>query len=390
MTMERKPSLRSVPNRAWLLLAVLFILSIITKALQASGVVSASSLRFFVWPVLTIFIAVVAKQLTAGMSDRIRNKKARLSLILGAMAGWLVVYFLSGMIVAYVRNSLVSDFWLSALNIVSYGITASALEYTRYRLTLLAGRKNMVRFGLVIALVFFFQQVNLQGLVGLGNLLDFIKINSVIILPPLLDSLILTFLAYACGMGSIMVYRLVDLLASLALPIIPKYDWYMIVMAVLLRTLFVFFLIDQYQQNRVATRKSYRKRRFREIIFYSLSVWLVLFMVGAFRYTPLVILSNSMQPLYSRGDMVIVQKVSENLDIRVGDIIQYQLDNRNITHRVVDTINQQGGADRMFITKGDNNPDRDADPVEMRQIFGVIRAAVPYVGLPVVWLRGAR
>lgn len=45
-------------------------------------------------------------------------------------------------------------------------------------------------------------------------------------------------------------------------------------------------------------------------------------------------MSNSMAPLFNRGSMVVAQKINDPMDISVGDIIQYEADNKMITHRV--------------------------------------------------------
>lgn len=94
-----------------------------------------------------------------------------------------------------------------------------------------------------------------------------------------------------------------------------------------------------------------------------------------------------MVPVFSRGSMVIVQKNANKMDITVGDIIQYEAHGLVITHRVVQ-ISQatDGSGDRVFITKGDNNPSRD-EPVNISHVTGVVRTTIPYIGFPTVWLR---
>lgn len=108
-------------------------------------------------------------------------------------------------------------------------------------------------------------------------------------------------------------------------------------------------------------------------------------MTGAFSYRLRVIMSNSMHPVFSRGSMVIVQNATA-VDVHEGDIIQYEAHGRSVTHRVIsiDTA-ADGSGRRIFITKGDNSPSVDM-PVQEHQIAGIIRAQVPYVGYPTVWL----
>jgi signal peptidase len=108
-------------------------------------------------------------------------------------------------------------------------------------------------------------------------------------------------------------------------------------------------------------------------------------MTGLFSYKPVVIMSDSMVPIFARGSIVVVQQRYDPLDIQVGDIIQYSADTIMITHRVV-AIEVGDESKRIFITKGDNNSSYDS-PVKDNQIVGVVRSTVPYLGYPTVWLQ---
>ena len=92
-------------------------------------------------------------------------------------------------------------------------------------------------------------------------------------------------------------------------------------------------------------------------------------------------------PLYGRGSMVIVNAVDSPLDVQVGDVIQFRGTDKMITHRV-ESIDQadDGSGGRVFITKGDNNPSRDP-PVAENEVVGIVKAQIPYIGYPTVWLR---
>ncbi|NCU39264.1 signal peptidase I, partial [Candidatus Saccharibacteria bacterium] len=128
-------------------------------------------------------------------------------------------------------------------------------------------------------------------------------------------------------------------------------------------------------------------KRAYDIMLVTVMVGLVLFMTGAFRYKPLVILSDSMKPVFSRGSAVVVQKINDpSIDISEGDIVQYDALGRRVTHRVVAIdAASDGSGEKVFTTKGDNSPSNDP-PVRGSQIKGIIRSTVPYIGYPSVWL----
>lgn len=84
--------------------------------------------------------------------------------------------------------------------------------------------------------------------------------------------------------------------------------------------------------------------------------------------------------------MVIVEKTTNPMDVKKGDIVQYKAEDHMITHRVVaiDLADDSSGR-RVFTTKGDNSPSNDP-LVYPKQIVGVVKAQIPLVGYPTVWL----
>lgn len=89
------------------------------------------------------------------------------------------------------------------------------------------------------------------------------------------------------------------------------------------------------------------------------------------------VISGSMEPTYSVGDLLYVKSVDAS-KIQVGDPITFIL-NENLvvaTHRVieVDTENQH------FYTKGDANDTADASPVHFNNVIGVPQFSIPMLG----------
>lgn len=96
-----------------------------------------------------------------------------------------------------------------------------------------------------------------------------------------------------------------------------------------------------------------------------------------FGYQVYNVISGSMEPTYSVGDLLYV-KPTEPEQIRVGDPITFVL-NENLvvaTHRVVE-IDKEGS---FFITKGDANDTPDASPVHFNNVIGVPKFSIPLLG----------
>ena len=83
-----------------------------------------------------------------------------------------------------------------------------------------------------------------------------------------------------------------------------------------------------------------------------------------------VILSGSMEPELSTGDLVFIRQRDA---YGIGDVVVYQDGSMSVTHRIIGTV------DGMFITRGDANNTSDA-PIYPEQIKGEVTGSVPIAG----------
>ncbi|WP_407652171.1 signal peptidase I [Halomicrococcus gelatinilyticus] len=92
-----------------------------------------------------------------------------------------------------------------------------------------------------------------------------------------------------------------------------------------------------------------------------------------------VVLSGSMEPALSSGDVIYVNDVPAE-SINEGDVITFSEGGagKTTTHRVVEKTTQGGQV--AFITKGDNNENRDAETRQPDEIIGVVAFSVPLIG----------
>jgi len=78
-----------------------------------------------------------------------------------------------------------------------------------------------------------------------------------------------------------------------------------------------------------------------------------------------VVLSGSMEPIFHRGDLLILSNRKQIVD--VGDVVVYNVKGRDIpiVHRVIKrhwTKEEKSGVEKQWLlTKGDNNPSDDVE-----------------------------
>ena len=110
-----------------------------------------------------------------------------------------------------------------------------------------------------------------------------------------------------------------------------------------------------------------------------LMVLCAVFLMGSrlMGYRVFTVISGSMEPQYSVGDLIYVKTVDVNT-IQVGDPITFVLNEDLVvaTHRVVeiDAENQR------FYTKGDANEIVDNEPVHFNNVIGVPQFSIPKLG----------
>ncbi len=96
---------------------------------------------------------------------------------------------------------------------------------------------------------------------------------------------------------------------------------------------------------------------------------------------PLTVLSGSMEPVYSPGDLVVVRPTPAE-EVGIGEILTYQLRSGEpdlVTHRVISRSSSTTG-ETTFLTQGDANDTIDEQPVREVQVVGTVWYTIPWLG----------
>ena len=207
----------TINARAWYLLGAALVVGVLPALLQAMGVVDAVTAMSVVQPILAVVAAGMTKLLLGGARDRLRHKVDTSLMIGSVLAVWFVAYFASGMIVTYVHNAVAMSWQAILINILTYGVAAAAIEYVRYGIMMVGGRRNIVWLGVVVSLVVGIQQLSLVHLADVHGGIDIIKLAISDVLPVVVTSLLLTYLAVTAGLGPQLTFRL-GVVAAIYLP----------------------------------------------------------------------------------------------------------------------------------------------------------------------------
>ena len=89
-----------------------------------------------------------------------------------------------------------------------------------------------------------------------------------------------------------------------------------------------------------------------------------------------IISTNSMSPTINKYDVVVCKNVKQN-ELKVGDVITYQINDEVITHRI-SRIEEQDQT--YYYTKGDNNTEEDKKKITFNDIKGKEIYVIPKFG----------
>ncbi|KMZ76341.1 Signal peptidase complex catalytic subunit Sec11 [Zostera marina] len=119
----------------------------------------------------------------------------------------------------------------------------------------------------------------------------------------------------------------------------------------------------------------------------ALIIWKGLMLFSGSESPVVVVLSESMEPGFQRGDILFLHMNKD--PIRAGEIVVYNVDGREIpiVHRVIEVREQHGTKEVDILTKGDNNEMDDRMLyvpgqfwLQRQHIMGKAIGFLPYVG----------
>ncbi|KAK4428023.1 Signal peptidase complex catalytic subunit SEC11C [Sesamum alatum] len=147
-------------------------------------------------------------------------------------------------------------------------------------------------------------------------------------------------------------------------------------------------------EDSVASVKSFKLRQALHqavslgmIVASALMIWKTLMCVTGSESPVVVVLSESMEPGFSRGDILFLYMSQD--PIRVGEIVVYNIEGRDIpvVHRVIKVHERKDTGEVDILTKGDNNEGDDIPLyapdqywLHRHHIMGRAVGFLPYVG----------
>lgn len=370
-------------KRAAILLIAILAYYLLLRWLRFS-VEYQSIITTLFWLLLSVFVFFSEKP---NRHSKLKFNEFYLLIMLVCAVLYLISYFLIGTIDGFGLNIYDTSFAGIVKNLLILGSAVVLKEWVRNFLINSVQKRFAVFFGIAIVLIFSFSEVNLDTFSKLKTIEEWFSYTSKNILPVVFFHVFMTVASYIIGFYGTLIYATLTKFPIWVVRILPNFRWItLLLVGALLPLLFTIVL------RSISRRKSIRGKRqeMKEASPYSwiatavvavLTVW---FALGIFPVFPTAIVSNSMEPDVSRGDIVLIQKIDPNT-LQEQDVILYALDNIQVFHRIIKVEYEQGV--KQFVVKGDNNQYADPKAVLIQQIIGKHIATIPYLGWPGVLLQ---
>ena len=337
----------------------------------------------FFWLTL-LFITIIV----FGVKEiRYKSVRDKIQIVLIIMLSYILLYFLSGLLFDFAKNIYSTKFDSILKNTWAFALIIVFKEFVREKLLYYSGQKMVYAF--LITGLFIVSDIELFSIDYYFTSSElFFKYFFSTIFPIISLNIVATYLVSVGGIKTCLMFRLPLVLIKLLVPIQPDLDWFMLGLYEGILPVVVYLIVNRFHLERInqQSRKEIKgSNPIYKIILLGILVIFGLFVAGIFKFTPVAVMSGSMEPIFYRGDVVVVEKVKENYQkLKLYDIIEYRLEDRIVLHRIVKIEDKEGKL--TFITKGDNNELEDEKPVETSQIVGKVKFVVKYIGYPSVLL----
>ena len=314
-------------------------------------------------------------------------RNSALTIVFGVLIFYFVVIFALGLLLGFSKTL----FSLKPYNLIHGIIPIFLITVFTEKLKFILIKNNTTEKKAIYAITILMTMFNIFLITNFFTLDNTYKVFVILcttIIPTIAQEMLSTYMICNYGYLPTIGYKLIINLYIYILPIFTNLGDYLYSIV----NVIIPFTIYMVLKMVIKTNEDIRKER-KRIIGINLSfitIPTIIFLIivitlvsGIFRFQMIAIASNSMVPIYERGDAIIFEKVDTQY-IESGDIIVFKKNNVLVAHRVIKI--KEDSYKKYFYTKGDANKSADSEFVKEEEVIGVVRRVTKYIGYPTVLL----
>lgn len=322
--------------------------------------------------------------------DKHRNTKDIILYLLIYILIIFIASYIIGIFTGFVKISSYYNWYGISNFVLPTTLIIILSEFLRYQL--LQKSEGNSKLILLTTILFIFVDItNAMYFADFSSAYAIIVFIGLTLLPSIGKNIFSTYTSINTGYKPALILNLCIGLYRYLLPIIPDFnEYFQSMFSLIVLTILTFLLTrliknNSNQEQEIDSKYSKKGLVIAYIFEIIVAIVLIYFLSGYFRYYAIAIASSSMHPTFDRGSVAIIKKIDEDYEkLEIGDIIAYNYENKIIAHRIAKIT--QIGETKYFYTKGDSNENIDNYVVRENMIIGTIKAYIPFMGYPTVWI----
>lgn len=338
---------------------------------------------YLIKPLGFVVLAILAHVILSDKRVKFPNRKKILEIIIIIVLSYIIFYYSTGLILGFTKSTYSTDLVGIFKNLYSILLVIILQEYIRYKILVYSNKKNKILI-ILIALIFTLTEISYVKIITELNSAGVVEFVLSELIPLICFNFLYCYIAINNSYKGSILFRGIPVLLQILIPIFPTWNWYLLgcfqVLYIFISYYIIKLNIDKFNEKKI---KKEKKGIAGNIIFVIIIIVYIMFVNGVFRFVPVAVMSNSMYPLFQRGDVLVYEKVKPT-DLEVGDVLVFRNDNKVVLHRInkITWKNEE----IYIITKGDNLDTIDVQITTSKDIIGKMKFTVPAIGYPSVLL----
>lgn len=363
----------------------LIYFEIIILALLIFNVFNENIINNYLIALILFCLVMVFKKIFGVEKERKRYTKELIIDISIVYIVFFIIYYLFGLITGFYKNNNYFTIYGITTFIISNMLLIGLKEYFRSLIYSKFEKNKFLNICSFLMLVLL-DLINVLKISKFTSVQGLFYLCALSIIPVFVNNIVANYVLRKSNYKVNIFWLSIINLYVYFLPIIPNVGDYILSIINIIVPIIIYKKVNIFFEN-VEDKDLERESSDKFIIPYILTsiiiFSLIYFSSGFFRYQTISIASGSMNPYFSKGDVVLIDKKFDKIDI--DDVIAYKYKDVIVVHRVVNKIEK---GNTFYYTKGDANLVQDNYVVNEEDIVGVVEGIIPYLGLPAVWLNG--
>lgn len=354
------------------------IFVVLTLAFFIPNIATKLIISLVLLPIAILTICLIKKR---GILSINKRQVTMLMIVIGAV--YLMGYYLTGLHFGYYKATVPFSVLSLLKNILPLILISVSIELIRSTMLQQESKLASVFTFLSCFVLDVIIHTNINAFNSFNGFMDFAGLY---LFPAISLNIMYHYLSKHYGHFPNIIYRLFTLLYAYIIPFVPGIDGLLlsIINGILPLLIYGFIKVLYEKKKKVKPHKSRYVGYACSTLVIAIMVSIVMLISGQFKYSLIVVGSESMTGEINKGDAVIYERYDDQI-IQEGQVIVFKKDDLVIIHRVVDIkkINNQV----RYFTKGDANENIDEGYVLENQIIGITNIKIAYIGYPTLWLR---